>query len=92
VGGKGRARSRHRNPQKEVIEVRTLSPTMIRVLAPFAPLFSQRVWQHAQLLLVEMILAPSKRTLASALRAVGLWRRNDSSALVACSAGEYHVF
>jgi len=45
---------------------------MIRVLAPFAPLFSERVWQHVQLLLAGTILAPGKRTVASALRAVGL--------------------
>src|SRR5687768_6660442 len=45
---------------------------MIRVLVPFAPLFSKRVWQHVQLLLMGMILAPGKRTVASALRAVGL--------------------
>jgi DDE superfamily endonuclease len=42
------------------------------VLAPFAPLFSRRVWQHVQLLLAGAILAPGKRTVASALRAVGL--------------------
>jgi hypothetical protein len=45
---------------------------MIQVLAPFAPLFSRRVWQHVQLLLAGTILAPGKRTVASALRAVGL--------------------
>ena len=45
---------------------------MIRVLVPFAPLFSKRVWQHVQLLLTGSILAPGKRTVASALRAVGL--------------------
>src|SRR5215203_1748150 len=45
---------------------------MIRLLAPFAPLFSERVWQHVRLLLVGAILAPGKRTVASALRAVGL--------------------
>ena len=52
--------------------MRTLPTEMIRVLAPFAPLFSKRVWQHVQLLLVGTILAPSKKTIASALRAVGL--------------------
>jgi hypothetical protein len=52
--------------------VRTLPDEMIRVLAPFAPLFSKRVFQHVQLLLVGMILSPGKRTVASALRAVGL--------------------
>ena len=52
--------------------MRTLPPKMIRVLAPFAPLFSKRVWQHAQVLLVGAILAPGGRTVSSALRAMGL--------------------
>ena len=38
--------------QQEVIEVRTLPPKMVQALAPFAPLFSKRIWQHAQLLLI----------------------------------------
>jgi DDE superfamily endonuclease len=52
--------------------LRTLPTTMIRVLAPFAPLLSKRVWQNAQVLLAGAILAPGKRTVASALRAMGL--------------------
>jgi hypothetical protein len=52
--------------------VRTLPTTMIRVLVPFAPLFSKRVWQHAQVLLAGAILAPGRRTVSSALRATGL--------------------
>jgi hypothetical protein len=52
--------------------VRTLPTTMIRVLVPFAPLFSKRVFQHVQVLLTGSMLAPGKRTVASALRAVGL--------------------
>jgi hypothetical protein len=52
--------------------MRTLPNTMIQVLAPFAPLFSKSVWHHAQLLVAGAILAPGKRTVASALRAVGL--------------------
>jgi hypothetical protein len=52
--------------------MRTLPTTMIRVLAPFAPLFSKRVFLHVQLLLTGSILAPGKRTVASAFRAVGL--------------------
>src|SRR5215217_2362693 len=52
--------------------MRTLPTTMIRVLAPFAPLFSQRVWQHVQVLLAGAILAPGRRTVGSALRAKGL--------------------
>jgi hypothetical protein len=45
---------------------------MIRVLAPFAPLFSERVWAHVQMLVAGAILAPGKRTVSSALRAMGL--------------------
>jgi hypothetical protein len=52
--------------------MRTLPPKMVQVLASFAPLFSKRVWQHAQLLLVGAILAPGRRTVGSALRAMGL--------------------
>src|ERR671932_1654934 len=50
----------------------TLPPKMIRLLAPFAPLFSNCVWQHAQVLLAGAILAPGRRTVSSALRAMGL--------------------
>ena len=50
----------------------TLPTSMIQVLAPFAPLFSKSVFEHVQLLLVGAILAPGKRTVASALRAVSL--------------------
>jgi hypothetical protein len=52
--------------------VRTLPTTMIRLLSPFTPLFSKRVFQHAQVLLAGAILAPGRRTVSSALRAMGL--------------------
>ncbi len=52
--------------------MRTLPTEMIRVLAPFTPLFSRRVWQHAQVLLMGAILAPGRRTVSSALCAMGL--------------------
>jgi hypothetical protein len=44
---------------------------MITVLSAFAPLFSPRVWSHAQVLLVGTILAPAQRTVAAALRVTG---------------------
>ena len=47
---------------------------MIRALAPFAPLFSKRVWRHVQVLVAGAILAPGCRTVSSALRAMGLDR------------------
>ena len=52
--------------------MRTLPTTMIRLLAPFAPPFSKRVFQHAQTLVVGAILASGRRTVSSALRAMGL--------------------
>ncbi len=52
--------------------MRTLPTRMIRVVAPFAPLFSKRVFQHVQVLLMGAILAPGKRTVSSALKATGL--------------------
>jgi DDE superfamily endonuclease len=52
--------------------VRTLPATMIRALAPFAPLFSKSVFQHVRVLVAGAILAPGRRTVSSALRAMGL--------------------
>ncbi len=52
--------------------MRTLPEEMIWALAPFAPLFSKRVWRHVQVLVTGAILAPGRRTVSSALRAMGL--------------------
>ena len=49
-----------------------LPEAIILVLAPFAPLFSQRVWLHAQRLLLGAILAPGARTVTAAIRVMGL--------------------
>ena len=49
-----------------------LPEAIILVLAPFAPVFSPRVWDHAQLLLLGAILASGPRTVTTALRAMGL--------------------
>jgi hypothetical protein len=49
-----------------------LPETIILVLAPFAPLFSDRVWLHAQRLLLGAILTPGARTVSAALRVMGL--------------------
>jgi DDE superfamily endonuclease len=50
----------------------TLPPAMLHLLASFAPLFSRRVWRHALVLVAGMLLAPGKRTVCAALRAMGL--------------------
>jgi hypothetical protein len=49
-----------------------LPEAIMLVLAAFAPLFSRRVWPHAQLLLVGALLAPGARTVTAALRVMGL--------------------
>ncbi len=52
--------------------MRILPTEMVHVFAPFAPLFSKRVFQHVQVLLAGAILAPGRRTVSSALHAMGL--------------------
>src|SRR4051794_9489953 len=44
------------------------------VILCFAPLFQQRSWRHAEVLLIGAILAPGRRTVASILRITGLCR------------------
>ncbi len=48
-----------------------LPPLLAAMLAPFASLFSRRVWMHAQVLLAGALLAPAQRAVAAALRATG---------------------
>ena len=50
----------------------TLPAPMIIILRAFAPLFSARVWDRAQVLLIGAILAPAQRTVTAALRVTGL--------------------
>ncbi len=50
----------------------TLPAEMIALLAAFQPAFSKPVWRLGQVLLVGALLAPHKRTVTSALRAMGL--------------------
>lgn len=45
---------------------------IIALLDSFAPLFSRRTWRHVPLLVAGAILAPGRRMVSSALRAVGL--------------------
>ena len=44
------------------------------MILSFAPLFFQRSWRHAEVLLIGAILAPGKRTVTSLLRISGLAR------------------
>ncbi len=49
-----------------------LPEAIIHGLAPFAPLFSNRVWVRPQLLLVGAMLSPGARTVTAALWVMGL--------------------
>jgi hypothetical protein len=49
-----------------------LSKDYLTLLSVFAPVFSRRVWQHVQVLLVGAILAPGRRTVTALLRVMGL--------------------
>ena len=50
----------------------SLPHEMIAVLEPFAPVFSRRVWERAKVLVVGALLTPGGRTVAAALRVIGL--------------------
>ncbi len=50
----------------------TLPSEYLTLIETFVPVFSQRVWQHVQVLLVGAIRAPGKRTVTSVLRVIGL--------------------
>jgi hypothetical protein len=45
-----------------------LPTEIVTIMSAFAPLFSERVWQKGQILIVGAILAIGKRTVSSALR------------------------
>ena len=49
-----------------------LPSDIMLVLFPFAQLFSDRIWQWVQVLVVGAILAPGKRTVTAVLRVMGL--------------------
>jgi hypothetical protein len=44
----------------------------ITILTSFARLFSKRIWEHVQILLIGAILTPGQRTVAAVLRIMGL--------------------
>ena len=55
----------------------TLPDAIVAVLLPFARLFTNPTWSNAQLLLVGTILATRQRTVAAALRVMGLSDQDD---------------
>lgn len=52
--------------------MRTVPVTLRRLIVEFAPVFSKRVWEHVQVLVVGALLAPGKRTVTAVLQGMGL--------------------
>lgn len=50
----------------------TLPAEYVTLIQAFAPIFSKRIWQHLQVLVIGAILAPGKRTVTAVLRIMGL--------------------
>src|SRR5467141_1050161 len=50
----------------------TVPVALTRLIVKFAPLFSKRVWEHAQVLVVGALLAPGQRTVTAVLRVMGV--------------------
>jgi hypothetical protein len=50
----------------------TLPSEYVTLIQAFAPIFSKRIWQHLQVLIIGAILAPGKRTVTAVLRIMGL--------------------
>ena len=55
----------------------SLPDAIVPLLSPFASLFDARTWRKAQILLTGMILAPGRRTVSTALYALGLQEKGD---------------
>ena len=50
----------------------SLPPDLLAIISVFAPLFTDSVWQRAQVLFVGAVLTPGHRTVAAILRVMGL--------------------
>ena len=55
----------------------SLPDPIVSLLSPFASLFDARTWRKVPILLTGVILAPGRRTVTSALYALGLQEEGD---------------
>src|SRR5512136_3476194 len=60
------------NTRPRGLPMLTLPSEYLTLIATFAPIFSKRIWQSAQTLLIGAMLASGKRTVTSVLRVMGL--------------------
>ena len=64
--------NKHRAPCKTAPIAPALPPIVAQLMAPFRDLFTAPVWNHVLVLIAGATLATGKRTVTSALRAMGL--------------------
>ena len=60
---------------------------MMKVILPFVTLFSESVWDYAQILMMGAILAPGKRTVSAALTVMGLVYQDSLLSVPGLTAG-----
>jgi hypothetical protein len=58
--------------EQRVMFMQALPANLMTSIHVFAPLFTQPVWPHVQVLPGGAILAPGKRTVSTVLRVMGL--------------------
>ena len=58
--------------------------TLTRLIVKFAPLFSKRVWEHVQVLVVGALLAPGQRTVTAVLWVMGLSQERPFRIIIGC--------
>ena len=69
----------------------SLPDPIVSLLSPFTSLFDARTWRKVQILLTGVILAPGRRTVTSALYALGLQEEGDWASPTACSRSGFRV-
>ena len=62
----------------------TIPPDVRTMIEVFRPLFSARVWPHAQLLLVGSLLTVGRRTVTAVLRTMGLSGERRFKTIIGC--------
>src|SRR3954463_14939674 len=64
-----------------------LPPESVRILRVFEDVFSERVWDWVQVLVVGAILTPGQRTVAAVLRVLGLGDERQFQSCPRCLNG-----
>ena len=63
---------------------RMVSSKLIAWMQPFSDGFTAPTWQHVLVLITGAILSPGRRTVAAALRVMGLTKTRHSQTTIGC--------